>query len=137
MIWIIIHGSVLLIALIIGVRNLAIGFGRTPRRPFPLLLHKKLGFWFIILTGVGILAGYLIKKTVANNNRILLPLGHNKVFVFILIFLALLMLSGFLRSRHFHRLRWFQKLHEWFGLILLALYFAQFFGVIGRFLKLI
>ncbi|MCS7258515.1 MAG: hypothetical protein NZ601_04000 [candidate division WOR-3 bacterium] len=133
----IIHGLVLLMALIIGVKNLAIGFERSRRWTFPIFQHKKLGIWFVALTILGIILGYIGKTTFKNPKREFLLPGHKTIFVFIAIFLILLIVSSLLRTRRYHRFRWFQKLHEWFAFILLVLYFAQFFTAAGRLLKLL
>ena len=122
-----IHPIWQLIALYLGVKNLALGFNRAQTWTFSIRKHTKQGFIFIVLTVVGAIIGAQTSKTLSNHGSPISLSGHRLITFIIIAFLILIVISGLIKRKRWYRLRWLQFLHAWFGLLTVGLMFAQLF----------
>jgi hypothetical protein len=129
--YIFIHPLWQLFVLYLGVKNLAQGFGRTQRWTFSIDKHSTQGFVFSILAIIGAIIGWQVNLTL--QNPIYLS-GHRFIAFIIIVLLVLIVISGLIRRRRWHRLRWLQFLHPWFGFLAVGLMFAQLFIVVTKIL---
>jgi hypothetical protein len=127
-----IHPVWQLIALSVGIKNLALGFNRAQAWTFPVRKHRILGLFFIILSAVGSFIGIQVNTVLGKSNSSITILGHRFIAYLIIGLAVLITISGFLRQAHWYRLRWLQTLHGWFGVLALGLFFAQLFLVIAK-----
>lgn len=122
-----IHPIWQLIALYLGVKNLALGFNRAQTWTFSIRKHTKQGFVFIVLTVVGAVIGKQTNQTLRNLGNPISLSGHLFITYIIIAFLILIVISGLIKRKRWYRLRWLQFLHAWFGLLAVGLMFAQLF----------
>lgn len=133
MIWFaFIHPVWQITALVLGVRNLAIGFSRAKTWTFPTQKHRLLGLLFIILSFTGSIIGWQVNAALAKSNQALILSGHRFIAYLVIGLMILIAVSGFLRQSRSHRLRWLQALHGWFGVLVTGLVFAQLFIVLAK-----
>jgi hypothetical protein len=120
------HSLSFLGALVLGIINLKMGFDKSQSWTFPLRGHLKLGSFFYLLSFTTFISGLFLKRNSLTINII----GHKTISYFILFFLFVLGVSGLIKILNLYRLRLIYKLHPWLGLILLALFWAQFFNTL-------
>lgn len=121
-------------ALVLGVKNLSIGFNRAKLWTFPTRKHRTLGLLFITLSVTGSIIGWQVNRTLFKIGQAIILPAHRLLAYFIIGFIILITISGFLRQAHWHRMRWLQALHGWFGILAAGLIFAQLFIVLSKFI---
>ncbi|MEO0092509.1 MAG: hypothetical protein ABIK61_07355 [candidate division WOR-3 bacterium] len=129
-----IHPVWQLVGLILGIRNLSIGFTKTESWAFPVREHRKLGLLFYIFIFSGGLIGWQANSVMRNQGINFYLSGHRGLAITIIILASLSIISGFLRQAHSKYLQWFQFLHPWLAVMAVSMIFAQLFIVIFKFI---
>jgi hypothetical protein len=122
-----IHPIWMLIALYLGIRNLAIGFNKSESWTFPIRSHRQVGFAYTIMVATGAFIGWYVNSILFVRGNAIRISGHNLLMIIILSLAGLIIISGLIRQKHTYRLRWLQGLHPWFGVLAVGLMFAQLF----------
>jgi hypothetical protein len=130
--YIFIHPAWQLVTLYLGIKNLAHGLNRAQTWTFSIRKHSERGFIFSTMIVIGALIGWQTNLVLRNRSHPIYLSGHRLITFIIIILVALIVISGLIKRKHWYRLRWLQFLHSWFGILAIGLMFAQLFIVIAK-----